>query len=118
MSNPQEKSSKVRARYRPNPEILSLLKVSGNSVNGLGETEVRPPSPQFWHPPDRHPWGELQVVARTNSRKCPGAQEAFAAAYQKPELIPVASDRSEATPHDLSAQVTAFALAHEADDIG
>jgi epoxyqueuosine reductase QueG len=94
------------------------LKVSGNPVNGLGETTERRPSPFFWHPPDLHPWGELQVVARTNSRKCPGYTEAFMAAYNHPELIPVAAERNGAPAGELAAAVMAFARAHEADDIG
>ena len=35
--------------------------ISGNTVNGLGETEWRPPSPFFWHPADRQTHGELQA---------------------------------------------------------
>lgn len=108
----------MAAHYSPNPEILSLLKVSGNPINGLGETTPRRPSPFFWHPPDQHPYGELQIVARQNSRKCPGANEAFAGAYDYPELVPVAAVRNEANPEQLTAEATAFALAHEADDVG
>jgi len=104
--------------YTPNPEVLSLLTVSGNPINGLGETEVRRPSPHFWHPPDLHPWGNLQIVARANSRKCPGSVEAFAAAYRYPELIPVASRRNDASADERSAEAIRFALAHEADDVG
>jgi hypothetical protein len=48
--------------YSPKPETLALLKVSGNPINGLGEAEPRRPSPFFWHPPDLHPYGELQSV--------------------------------------------------------
>jgi epoxyqueuosine reductase len=48
-----------REQYRPKEETLALLKVSGNPINGVGETEQRRPSPFFWHPPDQHPYGEL-----------------------------------------------------------
>ena len=34
-----------RNSYQPRPETLALLKVSGNPINGLGETEPRRPSP-------------------------------------------------------------------------
>jgi epoxyqueuosine reductase len=107
-----------REAYQPKPQILALLKVSGNQINGLGETELRPPSPFFWHPPDQHPYGELQIVARQNSRKCPGSVEAFAAAYSYPELIPVAAERSLPSAEVATAEARAFALAHEADDFG
>jgi epoxyqueuosine reductase len=107
-----------RGSYRPKPETLALLKTSGNPINGVGETTPRRPSPFFWHPPDQHPWGELQIVARANSRKCPGSAEAFQAAYTYPELIPVADTRNEAAAEQLTAELTSFALAHEADGVG
>jgi epoxyqueuosine reductase len=107
-----------RNSYKPKPETLALLKVSGNPINGLGETEPRKPSPFFWHPPDQHPYGELQIVARTSSRKCPGSAEVFVAAYTHPELIPVAEVRRQATANEFAAEATAFALSHEAGGVG
>jgi epoxyqueuosine reductase len=107
-----------REQYRPKAETLALLKTSGNPINGLGESTQRRPSPFFWHPPDQHPYGELQMVARQSSRKCPGSAAAFMAAYNHPELIPVAEVRNEAAPQQLTGDVTAFALSHEADAIG
>jgi ferredoxin len=107
-----------RGAYRPKPETLALLKTSGNAINGLGETAPRQASPFFWHPPDMHPFGELQALARQNSRKCPGSDEAFKAAYSFPELVPVSETRNPGSPAELTAQARAFALAHEADDVG
>ncbi len=107
-----------RGVYRPRPQTLALLPVSGNPINGLGETEQRRPSPFFWHPPNLHPFGELQALARQNSRKCPGATEAFGAAYARPELIEVASGQAVGAAPEFTRQVKAFALAHEADDSG
>jgi epoxyqueuosine reductase QueG len=95
-----------------------LLKVSGNPINGLGETTPRRPSPFFWHPPDQHPYGELQIVARKSSRGCPGSPEAFQAAYNYPELIPVAVARNDAPAEQRANEVKSFALSHEADDVG
>jgi epoxyqueuosine reductase len=110
--------SMKREPYTPDPKTLSLLRVSGNPINGLGETKVRRASPFFWHPPDQHPYGDLQVVARQNSRKCPGSTEAFAAAYNHPPLCPVAEDRRIAPSEQLVAETKAFALSHEADAVG
>jgi epoxyqueuosine reductase len=107
-----------RAQYSPKPETLALLKVSGNPINGLGDTTQRRASPFFWHPPDKHPYGELQIAARQSSRKCPGSAAAFIAAYNHPELIPVAATRQEASAEQLTAEATSFALSHEADGIG
>ncbi len=107
-----------RGTWKPKPETTALLRVSGNPINGLGETAVRRPSPFFWHPPDQHPWGDLQIAARQSSRRCPGATEAFQAAYSYPELQPVAPARSSGTAEEFSQQISQFALSHEADDIG
>jgi epoxyqueuosine reductase len=57
-------------------------------------------------------------VARLNSRKCPGSAPAFMAAYNHPELIPVAETRNEAPAAQLAAEATAFALSHESDAVG
>jgi epoxyqueuosine reductase len=107
-----------REQYHPKAETLELLKVSGNPINGLGETTQRRPSPFFWHPPDQHPYGDLQIVARQSSRKCPGSAPAFMAAYNHPELIPVAEVRSPAPAEQLAREASAFALSHEADAVG
>ena len=106
-----------RGAYRPKPETLALLKVSGNPINGLGETEPRCPSPFFGIRGTGIHSASCRS-SRQNSRKCPGATEAFGAAYNRPELIPVAAERAAATPAEFSEQVKAFALAHEADDVG
>jgi ferredoxin len=107
-----------RGSYTPKKETLALVKVSGNSINGLGETKLRRPSPFFWHPADQHPYGDLQTVARQSMSKCPGYDTAFAAARTHPELIPVSQVRNEFSAEQLAAEATAFALSHEADAIG
>ncbi|MFM7567240.1 MAG: 4Fe-4S dicluster domain-containing protein [Betaproteobacteria bacterium] len=104
--------------YQPKPETQALLRVSGNTINGLGERSPRRASPFFWHPPELHPFGELQSAARTQSRNCPGAAEQFRAAYTYPELIPVAGEKRSASAEAFSAEARAFALSHEADDFG
>jgi len=107
-----------REHYTPRAETLALLKVSGNPINGLGETAQRRASPFFWHPPEQHPYGELQVVARQSSRKCPGSAPAFMAAYNYPELVPVADAKNDAPAEQLATALQAFALSHEADAVG
>jgi len=114
-SNPRRPK---RGSYAPRAETLALLKASGNPINGLGETMPRRPSPFFWHPPDLHPYGELQILARQNSRKCPGSAEAFMAAYNHPQLQPVTEVRKEAPAEEFATEAAAFALSHEADAIG
>ena len=107
-----------RGSYKPKAETLALLKVSGNPINGVGETTVRRPSPFFWHSPEFHSWGDLQVAARQNIRKCPGAGPAFLAANTHPELDPIAETRRDGAAEQFSAEVTSFALSHEADLVG
>ena len=107
-----------RKPYIPNPETLALLRVSGNPINGLGEATVRRASPFFWHPADQHPYGDLQMVARQSSRKCPGATEAFAAAYNHPGLCPIAEERNPAPAEQLAEEIKTFALSHEVDAVG
>lgn len=116
-NRPDSRKGKAKS-YVPKPETLALLKVSGNSINGLDEMTPRRASPFFWHPPDQHPYGDLQIVARQSSRKCPGSAPAFMAAYNHPELIPVASNRVDSTPEEFTAETTEFAQLHEADAIG
>jgi epoxyqueuosine reductase len=114
-SNPRRPK---RGTWTPQPETLALLRSSGNEINGVGESTTRRPSPFFWHPPDQHPWGDLQLLARKNSRKCPGSTEAFQGAYTYSELIPVAETRNESSPQEFAEAAKSFAFSHEADDIG
>lgn len=118
MSEPSNPRRPRRGSWQPKPEIAGLLRVSGNPINGVGETSPRRPSPFFWHPPGQHPFGDLQLAARQNSRKCPGSTEAFQAAYTYPELQPVVAERNQASAQFLTEQVKSFALSHEADDVG
>ncbi len=118
MENSPNPRRPAHGSYQPRPETLALLRTSGNAINGLGETEQRRPSPFFWHPPDKHPWGGLQIAARESSRRCPGAAAAFQAAYCYPELVPVATQRADAPAHEWTEAVQSFALAHEADALG
>ncbi|MFP5238002.1 MAG: 4Fe-4S dicluster domain-containing protein [Acidobacteriota bacterium] len=107
-----------RGTWAPQPETAALLRASGNSINGVGETGQRPASPFFWHPPDQHPFGDLQLLARKNSRKCPGCTEAFHGAYTYPELMPLCADRKQGSPQEFSEAAKSFAISHEADDVG
>jgi epoxyqueuosine reductase len=104
--------------YSPKAETLALLKASGNSINGLGETAQRRPSPFFWHPPTMHPFEDLQIAARAKMSQCPGYDAAFSKARNHPDLIPIAATRREATAEEFTSLVSEFALSHEADDIG
>ncbi|MDG2374948.1 MAG: 4Fe-4S dicluster domain-containing protein [Woeseiaceae bacterium] len=47
--------------FTPKPEQVALIpEISGNEINGLGETERRKPSKVYWHDPDSLAHGEMQ----------------------------------------------------------
>ena len=47
--------------YKPNSEQIALLpSLSGNTINGLGETEFRRAEPIYWHDPETLHHGALQ----------------------------------------------------------
>jgi Pyruvate/2-oxoacid:ferredoxin oxidoreductase delta subunit len=115
---PTAQAQPKRERFVPRPQTLALLKASGNPINGLGETAQRRPSPFFWHPPNLHPFADLQIAARARMSECPGYEKAFAPARAHPPLVPIAEMRREGSASEFTAMVREFALSHEADDIG
>ena len=88
-------------RWEPPAEILAHFPaVSGNTVNGLGEDERRPPSPFFWHEASLQTHGELQRYVVSRFYEGPGVAEAFGRDPETLELrkrgpdpIPVAAER-------------------------
>ena len=65
-----------------------LPDISGNTVNGLNETDVRSPSPFFWHPHDKHDFGELQTEVVNIQRRSPAIIEHYSSsAARGPKTI-------------------------------
>ncbi len=53
-------TSAAKPVFVPNPEQMALMPdVSGNSINGLGETKIRRSSPIYWQNPELTPFGPL-----------------------------------------------------------
>jgi ferredoxin len=105
--------------YTPSAEFLAAWPdASGNAINGRGERTRRQASPMFWHPPEQHPFGAVQVIAGASCRVSPEALQAFAEAYQHPPLEPINPDRADRTPEEWTALAREFALANEADLFG
>jgi epoxyqueuosine reductase len=107
--------------YQPSAELLAHFPpVSGNTINGLGETVPRQPSPFFWHPADRQPFGDLQRYIVTSLR--PKSSEDYS--FRNPNVdrgpppVPVAGERVPPPPEGWTALIKAFALANEADQVG
>ena len=47
--------------FAPNPDQLALMpELSGNAINGMGESKFRRADPLYWHDPATLHHGELQ----------------------------------------------------------
>ena len=92
---------------------------SGNDVNGLGEKNIRRPSPFFWHPPDQHAYGELQRKVIGIQRRSPDITAHYShKAPRGPAPIEKAGIKIEKSAQDWTEAVKTFALAHEGDIVG
>lgn len=53
-------AKRAKEKFVPSEEQMALWPdVSGNDINGLGETEIRRPSPIYWQTPELTPFGPL-----------------------------------------------------------
>ena len=67
-----------KSDYRPMKRFVDQFpEVSGNTINGLGESSVRRPSPFFWHPPDRQTHGALQQEVTDYHRRSAAVRKWF-----------------------------------------
>ncbi len=106
--------------YSPDPKYLDAFPdKSGNDVNGLGEDERRPPSPFFWHPKNRHDFGDLQDAVMHNFHTSPDIQRVYNPnADRGPKPTERAGMPVEQSPAVWTETVKSFALSHEADQVG
>ncbi|MDP6351866.1 MAG: 4Fe-4S dicluster domain-containing protein [Alphaproteobacteria bacterium] len=96
--------------------------ISGNRINGLGETARRRPTPIYWHPPRRaHPYAPLQMwMIRKSSREVPVVADmnATLGGRGNKERAPKSDSAAVDSPESWARRVKAFALGHEADLVG
>lgn len=94
--------------------------VSGNTINGLGETEVRPPSPVYWHPPEMTPHGPLQVWMMEQGKKEPAlhTQREARAKIIAHQPAAIAPQQVQREPAESSRMVAERARALGADLVG
>lgn len=108
--------------YTPMKLFTDLFpEVSGNTVNGLDEREVRRPSPFFWHPPHKQTHGALQQAVIDYHRRSPEMRKYFnpePPGGRGPEAAPQADTRLEKSAEEWSRLVKEFALADEGDAVG
>ena len=107
--------------YTPNPEQMALMPAtSGNSINGLGETEFRQASHVYWHDPDTIEHGELQKWFYTQDPDNPAIAEARTARAKilDIEVPPVSGEPLEQSAEDWSQQLAAYADTREMELFG
>ena len=93
--------------------------ISGNTVNGLGETQFLQASPFFWHPHDRQTHGLLQEMVINYHRQSPEMREVFTpAADRGPRPVEVAAPRINKPAANWTALIKQFVLEHEGDLLG
>ncbi len=106
--------------YVANPHFVEKFpQISGNRVNGLGETQPRRPSPFFWHKPELHEFGVLQDAVLSYHRQSAEIREVYTPqADRGPKPIVKAQERRVETPEAWTAAVKAFALDNDGDFVG
>lgn len=118
MAAPRKKGEPA---WTPPPEIAAKMPadLSGDSVNGLGEAERRPPTPIMWHHPKRIPaFADIQRHVNVSYENHPLLTGAFDTPERKGAPAPVAEVRQEDSAESWTRQVKDFALANEADLVG
>ena len=92
--------------------------ISGNTVNGLDELEVRSPSPFFWHPHDQHDFGELQTEVVNIQRRSPAITEHYSStAARGPKTIEKLKPTEKKSKEEWVSAIKEFTLSHEGDDV-
>ena len=106
------------------PSVLYKLlrpKITGNSINGVGETEFRRPTPIYhWFGKLKVPFNRASLILigrsaldRTATRHINKSRH-----YENKPQDPVASERIEQTPSAWTAEIKKFALSNGADLVG
>jgi len=115
-----DKRKWVQQPWQPQPEFSALFHgKSGNVVNGVGEAEPRPPEHIFWlQNSSSGPFGDVQdaVVERHNA--VPELDAVYANAQRGPRLTEPAAEKVARSAAEFTREISEFALAHEADQVG
>ncbi len=98
--------------YTPKPEQVALMpEVSGNTVNGLGETAFRRPRHVYWHDPESLHHGEMQKWFYTQNMGHEGIRKARAdrEKIHAIEIPPVSSEPLQQSAEDWTSDLKAHA---------
>ncbi len=111
---------KTTKAFEPQAEQLALVpEISGNAINGLGESRRRPQRYVFWHDPDLIPHGRLQrwYYTQNDSPAAVAARDKAFGAAARP-LPAIADIKVEDAPAAWTAAVKEAALTAGADQVG
>ena len=101
--------------YTPKPEQMALVpEMSGNTVNGLGETEFRQPTHVYWSEPENIPHGGLQKFFFEQNPDNPAIVEARANRDEltAADVVPVSGPPLQQSAQQWSQQLAEYAQAH------
>ena len=108
--------------FEPDAEFIELLNgYSGNAVNGLNETETRPPHMVWWAPDmDAATFGRAQLWFYQHEEPDEEMRDLRARRLQAVEspLPPVASERAERSPEAWTEQLNRFVASGDCEMTG
>jgi epoxyqueuosine reductase len=108
--------------WQPSGEQMALWPgVSGNDINGVGESTQRRPSPIYWHAPDATPHGPMQRWFYAKTADLGDALREARVVRQRAvdaPLVPIAEPCVEKTPRVRSEEMKRLARAAGAAAVG
>ena len=108
--------------FTPHPELMARAPaISGNEINGLGETEPRPPEVVYWAPdPDDIPHGEMQRWFYTRDPDDPHIAKARAERMERlaADIPPLEGAPVERSPEEWTAALRAYAETADFEMVG
>lgn len=112
---------KTKERFIPNPEQMALMPdISGNTINGLNETEIRRSSPIYWQTPELTPFGPLMAwfyKQSPNDDRMKIAQDNRAKTLAS-VIAPVAPKQQQKDAGEWSRMIKEIGLKNGGDIIG
>lgn len=109
----------ARRPFVPKPEQMALWpSVSGNAINGLGETQPSRPRPVYWHKPEMTPHGALQKWFYTQSPEVVAEARALRQKVIDMPLAPLAERKTSLAQDEWVSGIKEAARAAGADDVG
>ncbi len=107
--------------FTPKPEQAARIpEVSGNAINGVGETTRRRPRYVYWHDPDSLPHGEMQKWFYTQNMDHEAILEARAdrEKVHAIEVPPVSSEALQQSAEEWTGDLTAHAATLDCELFG